>query len=246
MRRIMVKITAMALVFALSLVFAGCKKIGLDLGKLLPGGNRGDMESSMVGAVVAGDDYSTDDTDPSEDVPAKDPTIADFTELLKFLNTSFEGTYGAEADMTQPHSRIFTSQESCMNGDDPVEVRAGILSMDESNDPAAMVLYPVTNVKTLAQWKESLAQKFSVDMITKWETEQDVLAEYSGKLYMLRGGQGYGAWLLELDTAKIVSQSTGACSVTVDCLAFGEYECTYQVDFVYSDGRWIINNYYTI
>lgn len=255
MRKVMMKIAAMAMVLAMVFTFAGCDILNFKLGDILPGG-RNPVEGNVMSPEMAGNDFAFDATPDMEtapveeaepeEVPAEERSVSDFMELLEFLNTAFEETYGAQVNWDQTYSRIFENEEASMAGEDPVEIRAGFHDYDVTHDALMASLYPVTNVDSLDHWREHISQYLSAQMVEKWSAEQDVLVEYGGKLYMMRAGRGYGAWLLELETAKFVSQGNDACSIAVNCYAFGEYECTYQVDFVLSGGNWIIDNYYTI
>ena len=257
MRKIMVKFAAMAMVLVMVFTLAGCDIMNFKLGDILPNGNR--MEGNMMSPEVAGNDSFIFDDEPDmvETAPTEAPIeieieaveeydVSYFMPHLEFLNTAFEETYGAEVDWNNACSRIYANEDACMNGEDPVEIRPGFYDYSVTNDPLAATVYFVTNCNSLDQWEESLAKYLSQEMIVKWAQEQDVLVEYGSKLFMLRAGRGYGSWLLELETAKLVSQGDELCSVTVDCYGFGEYECTDQVDFVPSDAGWVIANYYVI
>ena len=245
--RKMMRIFAMAVAVTMVFTFAGCELAGFDLNDWIPGGNQNEGGAVMAPEVSGSDFYApeVEATEPLMEAP-EEASVTDLMAALTVLNTSFTGTYGVVADMSRPHSRIYASEEACIAGETPLEIRGGTCSADISHDPALMVLYPVTSVDSLDAWQEYLSNYFSPAMVEKWAAEQDCLAEYFGVLYLTRGGQGYGAWTLRLDQVQIVSQGDGSCAVTVDCYAFDEYESTYQVEFLWNGSRWIIDDYYTV
>lgn len=254
MRKTATKIALMALVFIMIFTLAGCKIGSIDLGELLPNDNRNQLESNMMAPEIAGIDFAAPEADAVEptmvtELPATIPaevSLSDFSESLAFLNTYFQETYGVEVDWDNSYSRIYASEEACMNGEAPIEVRAGSVDMNESHDPLMASVFPGINVTTMDQWRDLLSQYVSDGIINQWEQEQDCIVEYSGTLYLLRGGRGYGVYELKPDSAEIISQEEGYCKLTVDCYYFEEYECTYQVELQWTDGRWIIQSYYPV
>ena len=251
MRKKATKIAILGFVFIMIFTLAGCKIGSIDLGELMPNNNRNPFESNMAAPDIAGIDFAAPKTDSTEptlttQAPATMPaevSIPDLEESLSFLNSYFQETYGIEVDWDNTHSRIYASEEACMNGEPPIEVRAGAIEMSESHDPLMASVFPATNVTTMDQWKELLRRYVSDSIISQWEQEQDCIVEYNGILYLLRGGRGYGVYNLKLDSAELISQEEGYCKLTVDCYYFEEYECTYQVELQWTSGRWIIQNY---
>ena len=66
---------------------------------------------------------------------------------------------------------------------------------------------------------------------------------YNDILYLVRGGRGYGSYSLKLLTARLIYNESNKCSITVDRYSFDNYDCTLRVDFVWSQGKWMIEDY---
>lgn len=177
-------------------------------------------------------------------------TIKDLTPHLELLNSRFFELFGAEIDGTQSFYRVYASADAYYRGDAPVAIKPSIsgepILWEDSYDPLVLDLYQITNFHSIDEWTEYLGNYLSPEIITNWENAlsfDETFFEHDGILYLTRGARGYGSSSLNLDAAKLLSVEKDSCSVTVDCYYFDSFECTYQVDFEFIDGKWILTGY---
>lgn len=171
-------------------------------------------------------------------LPAKTPaTIENLMPSLELVNSSFLEIYGAEVDWDKAFYFVYSSEEAAMNEEAPVAI-----SDDESvNDPAYQQLYRVMNFNTVEQWRAYLINYLSEELADQWiENGRYDLAEYFGTMYIVQGARGYGAYMLDLDTARIVASDENNCTVEVDCTFFDEFDSVYSIRFENRQNRWIV------
>ena len=71
--------------------------------------------------------------------------------------------------------------------------------------------------------------------------------EYKGKLYLVRGGRGYGAASVDVSSAEVVAVTGSGCTVKVKRLLFDEPDGEYFLNFKYTDNGFFltdVKNYY--
>lgn len=179
--------------------------------------------------------------------PAENVTLDELLPLLELLNSFYAETYGAEVNWSESFYRVYENEDAAYNGDAPIAIKPGYpSSWEDSYDPVMLSLYEVSNFSSLSEWKEYLLQHMSPELVeglTDDVTRSGAFFAYNGTLYLVRGARGYGSQWLNLDTARLIYNKGNKCSVGVDCFIFDFFECTYQVDFVWVQGKWVIENY---
>ena len=73
------------------------------------------------------------------------------------------------------------------------------------------------------------------------EVFHDDFLEFDGKLYLVRGAKGYGAYSLDMNSLKYDKEMDGKQYATVDMLFFSEYDKTLNLEFEKQGDNWIMN-----
>ena len=158
---------------------------------------------------------------------------------LEYLESAEAEIYGAEVDFD--HSYYAGYQE--VNGQSELAV---LIPLEETlpegyvEDPAAASYYLVNNFTTIQEIKDYAMNYFLGDKIPNLDTLEYNFLAYEGKLYLCRGGRGYGTLLPKIDTVKYVGEENGEQIVTIDYYHFDEYDSTKTVHFVLEDNQWKI------
>lgn len=167
-------------------------------------------------------------------------TLEDLMDHLELVNSSFLETYGVEVDWSRPYYLVYENEESYKNNEEPIILP---ISENPSSYWFSGWLYKVENFNGFEDWESHLRKYLSHDIVESWKSNP--MLEYTlkvcdGVFYLQRGARGYGAIALKLDTARLVSVGEGKCSVLVDCYYFNEFDSTYQIDFQFTRGRWVV------
>ena len=118
----------------------------------------------------------------------------------------------------------------------------------EAVDPAERSFYPISNYSSKEQMLNDLCEYIDVDSpnIVQMSSssvsdmlDEDVL-EFDGRLYMIRGGRGYGVYDYDPQTLKIVSFDETTCEAECDLLFFDQFYSVQTISFEKRNGRWII------
>lgn len=122
------------------------------------------------------------------------------------------------------------------------------LAEDEAIDPTFSSYCPISNYSSKEQILDNLREYMDVDslgiMQNAYATVSDVLndnvLEFDGRLYMIRGGRGYGVYDYDPQTLKIVSFDETICEAECDLLYFDQFYSIQTISFEKRNGRWII------
>lgn len=176
-----------------------------------------------------------------------DVTLDELLPLLELLNSFYAETYGAEVNWSETYYRVYENEDSFDNGDDPIAIKLRVPGEQRNEvtfDPVELSLYVVQNFSSLAEWQAYLLQYMNPELVEEWiDYGAYEFVTYNDILYLVRGGRGYGSYSLKLLTAKLIYNEGNKCSVTVDRYFFDNYDCTLRVDFVWSQGKWMIEDY---
>ncbi len=140
-------------------------------------------------------------------------------------------TFGADADFTQGYLRLYDTEEAALAGENcaalvPEQELSGTDGTYEGRyvDPGYASLYPISNYTAAADAEAYLKQYLSdaayetmVGEALGWD-----LYEFEGKLYLVRGGRGYGAESYDWSTAAYRGRQNGLAIVTVGKRMFDE------------------------
>ncbi len=151
------------------------------------------------------------------------------------IDSCMEETFGADADFTKGYIRLYATQEAADAGTDC----AALVPEDEISgtdgtyngqyiDPAYATLYPVSNYATAAETEAYLRQYLSDAAYESLVGEGLGLDffEFEGKLYLVRGGRGYGAEAYDWTTVSFFGRQNGLAIVTVEKRMFDELSGT--------------------
>lgn len=176
-----------------------------------------------------------------------DVTLDELLPLLELLNSFYAETYGAEVNWSETYYRVYENEDSFDNGDEPIAIKLSVPGepRDEVTfDPVELSLYVVQNFSSLAEWQAYLLQYMNPELVEEWiDYGAYEFVTYNDILYLVRGGRGYGSYSLKLLTARLIYNESNKCSITVDRYSFDNYDCTLRVDFVWSQGKWMIEDY---
>lgn len=115
-------------------------------------------------------------------------------------------------------------------------------------DPAERSFYLISNYSSKEQMLNDLHEYIDVDSqnIVQMSSssvsdmlDEDVL-EFDGRLYLIRGGRGYGVFDYDPQTLKIVSFDETTCEAECDLLCFDQFYSVQTISFEKHNGRWII------
>ena len=176
-----------------------------------------------------------------------DVTLDELLPLLELLNSFYAETYGAEVNWSETYYRVYENEDSFDNGDDPIAIKLSVPGEQRNEvtfDPVELSLYVVQNFSSLAEWQAYLLQYMNPELVEEWiDYGAYEFVTYNDILYLVRGGRGYGSYSLKLLTARLIYNESNKCSITVDRYSFDNYDCTLRVDFVWSQGKWMIEDY---
>jgi len=176
--------------------------------------------------------------------------IEEIRENVLCLKSCAEETFGAEADFSQAYMRIYESEAAYNKSDKPVKMVlsskiSGNKVLEEENlpanyyiDPAYADLYLINNFNTNEQVKEYLRKYMSEDLIQKWFKED--FFEYEDKLYMIRGGRGYGAVSCDEQEISFVKEENGVYYISVNWYLFDEFYYKELLGFENINGSWVL------
>lgn len=176
-----------------------------------------------------------------------DVTLDELLPLLELLNSFYAETYGAEVNWSETYYRVYENEDSFDNGDEPIAIKLSVPGEQRDEvtfDPVELSLYVVQNFSSLAEWQAYLLQYMNPELVEEWiDYGAYEFVTYNDILYLVRGGRGYGSYSLKLLTARLIYNESNKCSITVDRYSFDNYDCTLRVDFVWSQGKWMIEDY---
>ena len=157
--------------------------------------------------------------------------------VLQCLQSCDRELFGAEVDQ----SRVFLAgMERKADGLAPGILYESGTPLPEGfeEDPACVEYYPVKNFHTNDEVRQYLSRFFSADVIQ--QVFHNDFLEFDGKLYLKRGGRGYGTVVCQPDTAEYLWEDSGRQAVKIDYSAFGEYDHSSQILLMYTGEGWKI------
>ena len=159
---------------------------------------------------------------------------------IVLLDLCFDETCGAEMNRDIAYSRVYTSMDAMINGEEMIDVVPQD-QITEETDAASMVLYEITNYTTNDEVRADLENYFTASVVN--DVFPDEFIEFNGKLYMGYGGRGYGIHDYDLDSAEIVDLNEDTCQIDVIYLMHEEPEGVASIYFRKTDGRWLITGF---
>lgn len=173
---------------------------------------------------------SAEDFDPDIFVNEVYPTL----ECLKSCDLEL---FGAQIDESIAYSAGMTTVE----GIQQVGVlypKGEPLPQGFEEDPGYADYYLVKNFRTNSEVWEHLSHYLSEKVIH--DVFHNDFLEYDGKLYLQRGGRGYGAIVCEPDTACYLRKENDCHVLKIDYWAFGEYDHTAELYMMNTSEGWKI------
>ena len=166
--------------------------------------------------------------------------LAELKYSIELLDLCFDETCGAELNREVAYSRVYSSMDAMINGEELQDVIRQD-EITEETDAASMVLYEITNYKTNDEVRADLGNYFTEQVVN--DVFPDEFIEFNGKLYMGYGGRGYGMHDYDLDSAVIVELSENTCQIDVDYLMMDEPSGTASIYFEKTGDQWLITGF---
>lgn len=170
--------------------------------------------------------------------------IEEITPNVEYLNSCLDEIFVTSPDFGTRYTAAYASEEAYDNGNGT----PAILFLREDYekvakeyfiDPTLSDYYPVSGYTTNAEVRENLEKYMSKDLVDK--VFHDDFMEFEGKLYLVRGSKGYGAYSLDMNSLKYDKEIDGKQYATVDMLYFSEYDKTLNLELEKQGDNWIMD-----
>ncbi len=180
------------------------------------------------------------------------PTEVSIADCLHMLNEVLRDQYGAEYESGAPETKqgIYLTERD--SNHPSIIPNPDMLILDNEPipegyfaDPAAVSYIPVTNFASKANIHEHLSHYFTesyLEMLQYGINEN--FFEYEGELYLVRGGRGYGANGLDLDSVDYTNMQNDM--LIVDLTSHGSVYAKGTVGFTEDNGTLKISSFQPI
>lgn len=170
--------------------------------------------------------------------------IEEITPNVEYLNSCLDEIFVTSPDFGTSYLAAYESEAAYDNGSGTPAILFQREDYEEIAkkyfiDPTLSDLYPVSGYTTNAEVRENLEKYMAKELVD--EVFHDDFLEFDGKLYLVRGAKGYGAYSLDMNSLKYDKEMDGKQYATVDMLFFSEYDKTLNLEFEKQGDNWIMN-----
>ena len=210
---------------------------------LLAGCGSGTPASSAAPAPAPAESTSAPGSTPPSTAPESpfdpDGFLQDIRPAIDCLRSCDEELFGAQVDFSSGYCAAYRELDGQLVLDSLFPVQQE-LPDGAIQDPAAASYYPVQNFDSIEAVRTGLCAHMTEDAVADLALLEDNFLEYDGKLYLCRGGRGYGALLCAPDTLCYLREEDGMQVVQIDYTLFDQYDSTRLLRFVNTDSGWKI------
>lgn len=201
-------------------------------------------------AETAGETPVAQDTEPKAVETYADRNDDDLLALAmpyaRVYEEVLDETYLCDPDWEHPFIAYYESEEPYVTDEMPAKLVPIQDLLDEDGllpdtydglyiDPVTAYYYPSQAFDTLEEMKAALAEYLAPEANVGEQYYEYVAVELFGELYIVRGGRGYGAERLEVDSGVIVDKTATGFAVAYDKYLFGEFDGAYVLHFADTD-----------
>lgn len=109
-------------------------------------------------------------------------------------------------------------------------------------DPADARYYPIQNYTAVSQIRQDMEQYLAPEILDRIPFWQEDLLEFEGRLYLCRGGRGYGALTFRPDSLTYLGKTDGGHQVSLTYYLFEQPDHTAVLTFVPAEEGWILGD----
>ena len=160
--------------------------------------------------------------------------LEDIAPALDCLYSWDQETYGAIADFDTAMMAGLKDGKISVLYDQNDKLPEGY-----EQDPGFIRYHPVFNFASLEEVKKELSKYVTDEVLAEMDLEEAFL-EFEGKLYLVRGARGYGAYLCDVGTVKYLGEKDGLQQITIGYNLFDNYSNDVTVSFLETEEGWKI------